>query len=470
MLQNFLENLKNKSIHIVGVTGAEGSSILRFLLKHHIKNITAHDFLKEKTIEKSYKLWHKGISTDKRNKNFHKFVSDLKLVKFYSGDDYLKDILKAEIIFVPQSWRLYKENFSLWEAKKENIPFYSLTRLYLEYSKGQVIGVTGTVGKGSVANLLAQILKKSLPNGRQVYFAGNETWMGQLADKLDEMNLGDILVLEISHRQLLDGFDKAPHIIIFTNLYPNHLDEVSWEEYKRLKLSLLQSQKDTDLAVINYDIEELRKIVPQLKSKIFYFSGKDKLMNMKSVQDIYQYFMDNDSIHYLDNIMAASTAATLLGIDKKIIVRQLKTINSLPARLELLNKVSGVEIFDDIKSTTPWATIAAVSKLSPNVILVCGGRTKGLDYKVFAQKVKDKVKHTVVIKSELSAPLVKLLPEDSYSEASDLKEGINSAFQKAKMRDKIVVSPTAAFFYTDFIRGKISLKKIVTSLLPKEKS
>ncbi|MBI5452749.1 hypothetical protein HY945_04770, partial [Candidatus Gottesmanbacteria bacterium] len=103
-------------------------------------------------------------------------------------------------------------------------------------------------------------------------------------------------------------------------------------------------------------------------------------------------------------------------------------------------------------------------KLSPNVILVCGGRTKGLDYKVFAEKIRDKVKHTVVIKSELTAPLVKLLPEDSYSEASDLKEGINSAFQKAKMGDKIVVSPAAAFFYTDFIKGKKSIKRLVEEL------
>jgi UDP-N-acetylmuramoylalanine--D-glutamate ligase len=470
MLDNFLNKIRNKSVHIVGVTGAEGSSILRFLLKHKITKITAHDFLGEKSFEKSFRLWHKGILPVERTKLFHLFKNDISRVKFFSGKEYLTDISSADIIFVPQSWRLYKrQNQRLWQAKKRGTPFYSLTRLYLDFAPATVVGVTGTVGKGSVANILVQLLKKCRSSGRSVYFAGNETWMVQLADKIDEMDVRDILVLEISHRQLQDGFSRAPQIVIFTNLYPNHLDEVSWNQYKKLKLSLLKAQKAGDYSIINYDSPELRSIASELKSKVIYFSTKNKNMNKKSVQEIYESYMNKKSDHYLENILAASTAANILSVDKKTIRDSVPNISSLPARLEYLITISGIKFYDDIKSTTPWATQAAVSKLNPNVILICGGRTKGINYQDFADKIKTLTKHVIILKSELSGNLTKLLPKDLYKNVTNLESGIKLAFKNSTVGDKIVVSPAASFFYSDFIKGKTSLCKIITSLLPKEK-
>ena len=66
-MDEFIKKLYGKNIHIIGVTGSEGSSILRFLVKNNILNVKAHDLLIEGSIEKSYKLWHKGISTGERN-------------------------------------------------------------------------------------------------------------------------------------------------------------------------------------------------------------------------------------------------------------------------------------------------------------------------------------------------------------------------------------------------------------------
>ena len=57
-MNEFINKLKEKSIHIVGVTGAEGSSILRFLNSFGLNNIITHDFEESGTTEKSFKLWH----------------------------------------------------------------------------------------------------------------------------------------------------------------------------------------------------------------------------------------------------------------------------------------------------------------------------------------------------------------------------------------------------------------------------
>lgn len=466
-MDKFIQKLKGKSIHVVGVTGAEGSNILKFLIKHRLTNIAAHDYSHPDNLENNFKEWHKSISNIEKERLYQQFVSDLSLVKLNTGKDYLKDILSADIIFVPQSWRLYKsQNSLLWQAKKKGILFYSLTRLYLELTKATVIGVTGTVGKGSVANLIYQLLVKS---GKKVYFAGNETWMRQLADKLDEMKKEDILVLEISHRQLLDGISRAPHVVVFTNLYPNHLNEMSWDDYRKIKLSLLRAQKSDDYAILNYDDVILRNISKELKSKVFYYSEEIRNMNTESVQYIYNILMNNNSIHYNINILAAITAVELLGIKSDQSAKYLSKTTALPARLQPMGDIHGVNFYDDIKSTTPWATLSAINKLGSNTILICGGDTKGIDYSDFCKKIKNKIKRVISLESELAKLLKKVISDKLMISTDNLAKAIEIAYQYADKGDNVVISPSAAFFYTYFIKGKGSIKKIITSLPPKEK-
>lgn len=465
LMNNFIAGLKGKAVHIVGVTGAEGSSILRFLLKHNIGNITVHDFNEENLLEKSFYLWHKGLTAIERENLYKQFVSDLKNTSLKTGKKYLENINEADLIFVSQSWRLYKDmNFPLWELTGK-IPFYSLTRLYLDFAPAGIIAVTGTVGKGSVASIIVQLLKST---GKTVYFAGNDTWMPQLAEKLDEMTQDDILVLEISHRQLQDGFTRAPNMTVVTNLYPNHLDEVKWKDYGDLKLSLVQKQTASNIAVLNYDIPELR-LADKLNSKAVYFSLNHPEMNTESVQKIFTDIMNTKSIHYTDNLLAGFTAVGLLGLTPAIMTAKLPYLIPLSARLELLATVNGVSIYDDIKSTTPWATLAAVNKLKDNIILICGGKTKGIDYADFAGEIKDKVKSVVFLKSEMSSQLIKILPNNIFQEVTEFEEALRLAYQKSKAGDNILVSPAAGFFYSEFIKGNKSLKRVITSLLPKER-
>src|SRR3989338_790751 len=225
-MDKFIFSLKDKRIHIVGVTGSEGSSILDFCLHNGFKNLTVHDFVNYGEHEKNYLMWHKGIETQRLQKNFAAFEHNLKQVVSQWGKNYLTDIDLADFVFVPQSWRLYKQNKPLYKIFNRGTPFYSLTRLYLDYAPACIIAVTGTVGKGSVCYACVQLFENA---GKRVFFAGNETWRNQVLSELDRMNDKDFLVLEISHRQLQEGFTRAPHIAVFTNLYPNHLDEVTWD-------------------------------------------------------------------------------------------------------------------------------------------------------------------------------------------------------------------------------------------------
>lgn len=462
-LKNFLDNIRTKSVHVVGVTGAEGSNILRFLVKNGITNITTHDYVQKKDVEKNFRLWHKGTTVIEREKLLNQFLKDVSQTSFHDKKNYLNSLLFADIIFVPQSWRLYiKQNKALWEAKKKNIPFYTLTRLYLDCSKAQIIAVTGTVGKGSVSYLIAQLLEKL---GKHVYFAGNDTWMVQLLDQFDEMKQTDFLILEISHRQLLDGFIRAPHYAVVTNIYQNHLDEVGWDEYRDTKLSLIKKQKKGDIAVLNYDSDILKKMSYKVKSEVIYYSSKSKLVNTKNIQKHFSRIMSIKSEHYTENILCAMTVLDSLNLSLPVAMTSLPSISTLPARCQMIAKVMGRIIYDDLKSTTPWATLAAIKKLGRNLILISAGQTKGIDYTEFIKQIKGKIRELILIQSELSNLLVTHSPNQKYTVVNSLENALQKSIKDSQEGDSILISPAAAFFYTQFVKGKQSIRKIITSLV-----
>lgn len=463
MLNEFIQSLQNKKIHVVGVSGAEGSNMLRFLVKHGLRGIYIHDYIHRSELDKNYRIWHKGLHVNERENALKQFNEDMTSCILYDAAHYLEGIDGADIIFVPQSWRLYKENKPLFRVFQKKVPFYTLTRLYLDYAPSQVIGVTGTVGKGSVCNLLVECLKKL---GKKVYFAGNETWRKQVLDEIDEMTKDSYLVLEISHRQLLDPFTKAPHIAAITNIFPNHLDELSLNEYIKTKKSLFSKQSENDIAILNRgNSKVMREIVPAVKAQIYFYDVKEKKMNTNSVQKLYSYLMSIKSDQNMENIFCAVTVLDALKVNLHKIIPLIQSIPTLPARCQKVGDINGRTIVDDIKSTTPWATMSAVTRFTPNLLLICGGKTKGIDYGLFATIVLSSCREVVCLKSELSD----YLQQKNIGEKLIIVDALNSAMKRAlidsKEGDTILISPAAAFFYSSFIKDNLSIKRIITFLV-----
>ena len=95
MIDKFLDQYRNKSVHIVGGTGSEGSSILRLLSKNRFSDLFVHDFIEKEESEKSFKIWHKGLSSAERNVLFDKFQKDLKKIALAYTRDKLNTGLLA---------------------------------------------------------------------------------------------------------------------------------------------------------------------------------------------------------------------------------------------------------------------------------------------------------------------------------------------------------------------------------------
>jgi len=505
-VDSLLKNLKTKNIHIVGASGTEGSAVLEFLAANGVKNITAHDFSADQDeLKRNFfktHLWLKGKNKLEAFAEFLKFAGNLKL-----KENYLAGIMEADIIFVPSSWHLYKPNFpKLVEAEKKGIEFSSLTKLYFELAKGRVISVTGTKGKGTTSRLIYEIFLKS-KNGRNVYLAGNDRRSAQELDKVSKMKKDDILVLETSNRQLMIDLGRSPDIGVITNISSDHIDEHgSLEKYIGAKKSLfrhagksLPAGRQGDIAVLNYDNEITKKIGEELTTRglnVFFFSRKSEIENGSFVGNGKIYvksqlgnlvskleICDLTDIrligeHNVENVLAAALVGCLAGVKPEEIREAIKSFHGLPHRIEFIGEYGGVKFYDDLASTNPESTIAAIRMLfnaecrppdgglNTKYFLVAGGDDKEMDYsglaKLISEKVDvlillpgtgtDKLKLQITNKILLNPPFKNGEPGGfKAKECDNFSEALELIKVKTKTGDIVLISPAAAHFQDRYI-------------------
>ena len=474
-----------------------------FLVSQGIENITGHDFSEEKDFEKTFNNTHLSLKPEKRKKALEKLLNSP--IKINFKENYLKDIKKAEVVFVSQVWFKYPQNLPILQnLKDKGISFKTITNLYFELAPCLIIGITGTNGKTTTVRLINNIFEVwakipltpfdkggiNLPLSKRgvrgdfskIYFAGNDRQNIQVLDKLPEMTENDILILEISSTQLLLNSGISPHIGVITNITPNHLDDHgSFENYIEAKKNLIRYQGAGDWAVLNYDDVESRKFVKSIKSKVFLFSRKEELREGCFARDgkVVVKFDKKEFIvcdvgdikliggHNLENVLAAVATAFLCGVDLEIIREGIVSYSGTKHRLKLLYNISGVRYYDDTQATTPEATISGLDSFDEEIILIAGGDNKGMDYQKLAEKINTKVKLLILFPGGASDEIEKFVDKNkidftkvnNFSEAVDF---LKKYYQKiAFSKDGVVlISPAAAHFYSKFVEGsRKSLKE-----------
>jgi UDP-N-acetylmuramoylalanine--D-glutamate ligase len=518
---NQLKQYKNKNIHIIGIGGAEGSAIAEFLVMNGISSITGHDFSSRNDFKKSFYSTHLSLKPKEKEKALNHLLNLPIRINF--KDHYLESVERADLVFVSQVWFKYPQNMPMLEKLKDGgVPFKTITNLYFELTPCKIISVTGTNGKTTTARLINNIFEtfvnrshsnprikygaSSLPREERVpkiYFAGNDRQNIQVLNKLSEMKKDDILILETSSTQLLLNSGISPHIGIITNITPNHInDHGSFENYIEAKKNLIRYQKKGDFAVLNYDNKETRKIAEEFSGDVFLFSRKEELEEgcfvkngkiiirgnskdcgrgrkiLKQVQNdkvrkTVLFSIDDIKIpgkHNLENVLAATSAAYLYGIDARIIKEGISNYTGTKHRLKLLYHIRGVKYYDDTQATTPEATIAGIKSFDNNIILLAGGDNKGMDYRELAKIINNKVKLLILFPGDASDEIEKLVDKnkvslarvENFSQAiSFLREYFKKTSQKTSdvfrgvrcFEGTVLISPAAAHFYSRYVES-----------------
>lgn len=478
-IKQYIHSIQGKNIHVIGASGSEGTAIIEFLLDNDINNITAHDFQPDlRTFRHRFKQTHTNISASKRSEIIKKITSPK--VKLNLKNNYLQNIHQADLIFLTQAWYLYPPNFPLLQTAIDmKIPVSSLTKLYFDLTPCPIIGITGSNGKSTTTTLITKLLQAG---GHRVFTSGNERSMyEQILPQINSIKPSDILVLEISNRQLTIDLEKSPNIAVLTNIYPNHVSEhKTYQKYQETKFSLFKYQKKKDLAIINIDNHIIKKNLHRFTGTIFPFSTQNHLKHGLSMikNKIYHDrklwlsfsnpYLENS--HNPNNVLAALGAISKFNISPATIAKVLNSFEGIPHRLEKISQINGIDFIDDLKSSTPTSTISAINSFpDKNIHLIIGGNHKKVSHNLLAKTINQKISNLYLLPGTTSDSLEKSLSQQNNTDVkihkfSDLTNTLKTALSNAKTGDIILMSPAGANFQELHLKNKFSLKSILENI------
>ncbi len=374
------------------------------------------------------------------------FKSETNAIKVFDNfsDDELRnlDLSSYDMVFRSPSVKPLDQSWN------------SITKYFFDNCICNIIGVTGTKGKGTTCSLISSILTAL---GKTVHLVGN---IGLPAiEILDQIQPDDIVVYEMSSFQLWD-LTVSPRVAVILGIEPDHLNvHKDFTEYTSAKSNIVKFQSPDDYCIYN--------IYNQFSSQIAELSPAHKLPypNTNNRPHNLDPLLDSLYIpgkHNRENAEAALlAAAAILGqtFDDAFITNNfaqlklgLNNFHGLPHRLEFLREFNHVKYYDDNFSTNIASTKVAIDAFpDKNLVLIIGGRdkTEYKDLPEISQVITNSTNvKKVVLLGESGHELFNKYNNDKFILAESLEDAVNLAKNEAEqLPDAIVLmSPSAASF------------------------
>lgn len=335
-------------------------------------------------------------------------------------------------------------------AQRVGVPVLSEFDLAGAWDARPIVAITGTDGKTTVTTMVTEMLEES---GIRALACGNTDI--PLVDAIARDDI-DTFVVEASSFRLGHSQRFRPLVGVWLNFAADHLDaHGSLTEYEEAK-SRIWRDIDPEFGVAIANAEDpvvLANLNPALRTITFGAEGSDadgrvidgvlRLPDgtaLVGVDELRRSFP-----HDVTNGLAAALAALAAGADLDAVRRVLRRFEGLPHRVQLIAESDGVRWYDDSKATTPHAALSAIAGF-PSVVLIAGGRNKGLDLTDLATAVPP-VRALVAIGEagpELAAAfrgLCEVVVVDT-----DIDEAVRVAASLAVPGDVVLLSPGCASF------------------------
>jgi len=340
------------------------------------------------------------------------------------------------------------------EAISQNVTMWSEVELAMHDCPALCVGVTGTNGKTTSTTLIGELAKRT---GHPTVVAGN---IGvALSGQVKDLGEDSIVVAELSSFQL-EFVDKLRvQVAILLNITPDHLDRHgTLEEYFKVKARIFENQTANDLAILNWDDPLVRDLGPKLRSRVMYFSPTFFLQDGISLwQDHIVYAEKEKSMipiisrkdlhlrgaHNLENVMAAAGAARAFGLAWTEIAEGLRQFKGVEHRQEIVGTYQEILFVNDSKGTNTDAATKALLAFEEPLVLIAGGKNKGLDFHEFMKVVRLKVKSLVLLGSAADEMEQAAREEgvQTIIRASTFEDGVEKAIAEAIPGDVVLLSP-----------------------------
>lgn len=369
-------------------------------------------------------------------------------------------------------------NPNVQAAIERGLPVVSELELAAGGCPGYILSITGTNGKSTTTMMLGHVLSALGP----AHVLGN---IGvPLLGSLDEINDGDYVALEVSSYQLEAIKCFAPHVAIYTNLTPDHLDRHGTiEEYARVKRSMAANMDHGDFVITNALCPEFapsqfpnqRPTFLQYRSLpgtplqgAWVENARIQVDLGRERHDLPLDCVRMPGTHNVENAMAVIVAALLMGATPDTIVERLSTFTGYEHRLELCRTLGPVQFYNDSKATNPEATITALKAMDQPLALILGGRDKLTGLDALCSWIRRKVCHVVLV-GEAAARIGSALAAtgfDGVQFVDNLELAVPAAQVAVRNGGTVLLSPACASFdqYSSYEERGEHFKEIVSRL------
>lgn len=412
-------------------------------------------------------------------------IADQKLIspifpvrKVYSGPEYLKHL--ADFTTVIRSPGIPAHSTELLGYQKTGGWVTSATNIFFSVVPGKTIGITGTKGKSTTSALTAHILGAK---HKDVRLVGNIGY--PMLDALNEASEKSIFVIELSGHQLEDA-RYSPEFAVILDIVPEHLDYYSdFSAYKHAKANIVTHQNPTDTVFFNPSHQAPRSLADRGRGDKLKFTLTFQTDSFSWI-DKYKLFskINGESICIinihevpllgnLENVLAAVSIGSLLGVSGEQMAKSIKSFKSLPHRLEYVGEFKGIKFYNDSLATIPGATIHALDALGEGVqTLIAGGFDRGLDYTELGLYLAHrKGLKNLILFPETGRKIREMVTKVSPAEINlrfyavrSMEEAVKIAFAETAKKKICLLSPAAASFnlFRDYAERGERFKQLVT--------
>ncbi|WMJ88470.1 UDP-N-acetylmuramoyl-L-alanine--D-glutamate ligase [Anaerocolumna sp. MB42-C2] len=342
------------------------------------------------------------------------------------------------------------------QMRDKKIPIWGEVELAYYFSKGKIVGITGTNGKTTTTTLVGEIMKTYF---NSVFVVGN------IGVPYTEMVLNtteeSVTVAEMSSFQLETIESFKPNVSAILNITPDHLNRHhTMEKYIEAKKNITLNQDSKDVCILNYEDEVLRKIGQELKTKVFYFSSLhilDKGIYLEDENIIYKNGQNKILVcnikelnifgrHSYENVMAAVACGISLGVPMDKIKTAITNFVAVEHRIEYVTTKHGVKYYNDSKGTNPDASMKAIESMQTPTLLIAGGYDKGSDYDEWLEAFDGKIRFLVLLGQtrDKIADTAKRHGFENIIIVESLKEAVDVCAIKANQGDSVLLSPACA--------------------------
>lgn len=314
-----------------------------------------------------------------------------------------------------------------------------------------VVAITGANGKSTVTALLGQMAQAA---GRDVRVGGN---LGTPALELLQGDAPELYVLELSSFQLESTRSLNAAAATVLNITPDHMDRYrNLDDYRAAKQRVFRGDGvmvlNADDASVNAMALPGRRVVRftlgvpaageygvrQQGGADWLACGAETLMQVSSLRI--------SGRHNVANALAALALGAAVNLPLAAMLTTLRAYTGLPHRTQWVAQRDGVTWYNDSKGTNVGATLAALSGMPGQVVLIAGGEGKGADFSPLRAIAATKARAIVLIGRDAALIEAALADAAPVYHAVSMEAAVAQARAVAQAGDAVLLSPACASF------------------------